>query len=62
MDGLPAEGAISLGSCDHLGSVWMLTWANGWAGASSGSDAFTVIPRCSPLYLVRLWCGVRVPA
>jgi hypothetical protein len=24
--------------------------------ASSASAAFTVIPRCSPLGLVRLWC------
>lgn len=36
----------------------MLTWANGSAVASSGSAAITVIPRCSPLDLVRLWCGV----
>lgn len=26
-------------------------------GAPLGSAAFTVIPRCSPLNLVRLWCG-----
>lgn len=37
--------------------VGALTCTNGRAVASSGSAAFTVTPRCSPLYLVRLWCG-----
>jgi hypothetical protein len=36
----------------------VLNWANGLVEASSGSVAFTVVPRCSPLDLVRLWCGV----
>jgi hypothetical protein len=39
-----------------LRAVRALTWVNGWAVASSGTVAFTVIPRCSPLDLVRLWC------
>lgn len=34
-----------------------LIWANGRGAASSGRAAFTVTPRCSPLDLVRLWCG-----
>lgn len=34
-----------------------MTWANGYGMASLDSPAFTVIPRCSPHYLVRLWCG-----
>jgi hypothetical protein len=50
---LQAEGAISLGSCDHLRPVCALTWANGLGVASSGRAAFTVIPRCSPLDLLR---------
>lgn len=33
-----------------------LTWGNGRARASVGSAAFTVVPRRSPLVLVRLWC------
>ncbi|WP_405559161.1 hypothetical protein OHV08_34935 [Streptomyces canus] len=48
---------VSLGSCDHLPPIWGLTWPNGRAAASSAALAFTVIPRCSPLELVRLWCG-----
>lgn len=52
-----AGEAISLGSCDHLRSVRLLTWWNGHDTASSGPAAFTVVPRCSPLDLVRLWCG-----
>lgn len=52
-----ATWAPSLGSCDHLRPDRVLTWANGRAVASSGPDACTVIPRCSPLCLVRLWCG-----
>ncbi|GAA2901734.1 MULTISPECIES: hypothetical protein [Streptomyces] len=35
----------------------MLTWANALGMAASGRAAFTVVPRYSPLYLVRLWCG-----
>lgn len=49
-------GAISLGSCGHLGLVLALTWADGRGVVPSGLAAFPVIPRCSPLYLVRLWC------
>jgi hypothetical protein len=48
--------AISLGSCGHLGVLRGLTCANGRVRASSAPLAFTVIPRCSPLNLVRLWC------
>lgn len=51
------DWALSLGSCDHLGPVRALTWANGWTSVPPGSVAFTVVPRCSPLDLVRLWCG-----
>jgi hypothetical protein len=52
--------AISLGSCGHLRQVRVLTWANGCGAASSGPAAFTVVPRCSPLVLVHLWCGDAV--
>lgn len=34
-----------------------LTCLNGRFVTSAGSTAFTVIPRCSPLDLVHLWCG-----
>jgi hypothetical protein len=34
----------------------LLTWPNVRTEASSGPLAFTVIPRCSLLDLVRLWC------
>ncbi|GGT25436.1 hypothetical protein GCM10010254_52510 [Streptomyces chromofuscus] len=37
--------------------VCALTWANSLGAAPSVSAAFTVVPRCSPLHLVRLWCG-----
>lgn len=46
-----------MGSCDHLRLVRSLTWVNGRIAASSGWAAFPVVPRCSPLVLVRLWCG-----
>jgi hypothetical protein len=49
--------ALSLGSCGHLGLVRALTWGNGRIVASSGWVDFPAIPRCSPLDLVRLWCG-----
>ena len=47
---------LNLGSCDHLEPVQLLTWANGVGVASLVLAAFTVIPRCFPLGLVRLWC------
>ncbi len=53
----PTYGAISLGSCDHLGSARALTWAYGRFGAHGGSAAVPVIPRCPPLDLVRSWCA-----
>jgi hypothetical protein len=31
---------------------------NGPGAALSALPVFTVVPRCSPLDLVRLWCGV----
>ncbi len=34
-----------------------LTWANGRTAASSAFVAFTVVTRCPPLDLVRLWCS-----
>jgi hypothetical protein len=37
-----------------------LTWANGLGAAPATSPPFTVIPRCSPLDLVRLWCSCHV--
>ncbi len=52
--------ALSSGSCGHLWSVRGLTWGNSLGGTSSDMAAFPVIPRCSPLDLVRLWCGRRV--
>lgn len=51
-----AVANISLGSCGHLWHVRALTWGNGCHTASSCPTAFTVVPRCSPLNLVRLWC------
>lgn len=54
--------ALSLGSCDHLRAARTLTSTNGSGATSSGWAAFTVIPRCSPLDLVRLWCGRGVLA
>jgi hypothetical protein len=35
----------------------VLTWANGRIVGSWTWAAFPVIPRCSPLDLVRMWCG-----
>lgn len=54
-----ADGSrvLSLGSCDHLRLARVLTWVNGRVMAYLGSVAFTVVPRCSPPDLVRLWCG-----
>lgn len=37
--------------------VRALTWANVLGMAASGRAAFPVVPRYSPLYLVRLWCS-----
>jgi hypothetical protein len=51
--GYHALSAISLGSCELLRPVRTLTWANGERAAPSDSAAFTVVPRCSPLVLVR---------
>ncbi|WP_406414893.1 DUF6415 family natural product biosynthesis protein [Streptomyces sp. NBC_01614] len=51
--------ALSLGSCGHLWPVCALTWPNDLGAALSASSAFTVIPRCPPLDLVRLWCAGR---
>ncbi|MCT9106957.1 hypothetical protein ACFWD7_02910 [Streptomyces mirabilis] len=53
--------AISLGSCDHWRAICTLIWANGLGAAPPTSAAFTVVPRCSPLDLVRLWCGREHP-
>ncbi|MFD5815086.1 hypothetical protein [Streptomyces sp. NPDC127038] len=44
-----------MGSCGHSGPVRTLTWVNGPAVVPSGSATLIVIPRCSPLDLVRLW-------
>ena len=52
--------ALSLGSCGHLGLVLALTWADGRGVVPSSLAAFPVIPRCSPLLLVRLWCGAEL--
>jgi len=45
--------ALSLGSCDHLQPVRALSWANARFTLLPGSAAFTLVPRCSPLVLVR---------
>ena len=45
-----------MGSCGHLRLVRALAWANVLVVVASGRVAFTVIPRYSPLYLVRLRC------
>ncbi|MGX1271315.1 hypothetical protein RKD18_004509 [Streptomyces phaeoluteigriseus] len=45
-----------MGRCGHLGPVGLLNWGFTWHRVSSPSVAFTVVPRCSPLDLVRLWC------
>jgi hypothetical protein len=37
--------------------VQPLNWDNVPDKVSSTVAAFTVVPRCSPLDLVRLWCG-----
>ena len=55
-------GALSLGSCEHFQTAGSLTWANSRCATSSGWVVFTVIPRCSPLYLVRLWCRAAAPS
>lgn len=51
-------GNLSLGCCGSLGPD---RWADlpEWLvrGLLRAPGAFTVIPRCSPLDLVRLWCG-----
>jgi hypothetical protein len=54
--------AISLRSCDQLRAACTLTSTNGRGATSSGWVAFTVLPRCSPLDLVRLWRGRGVLA
>lgn len=59
---MPCGRALSLGSCGHLRLAGLLNWAFTWHRVSSPSVAFTVVPRCSPLYLVRLWCVGRVLA
>lgn len=46
-----------LGKLVCLEPVGALAWGNGWAVTSSTPGAFTVIPRWSPLDLVRLWCS-----
>lgn len=45
-----------LGKLRASGGVRGLTWSNGRIFAPSGWAAFPVIPRCSALDLVRLWC------
>lgn len=54
--------ALSLGSCGHLRPIGALTWASDCPVALPGSTAFPMIPRCSPLDLVRLWCGGELRA
>ncbi|GGW80800.1 hypothetical protein GCM10010350_76970 [Streptomyces galilaeus] len=49
-------------SYGHLRRVGLPSWAFTWHRVSSPSIAFTVVPRCSPLDLVRLWCVGRVLA
>jgi hypothetical protein len=51
-----------LGKCGHLRAVLGLTWANGRLVLPLGSAAFTVIPHCSPLDLVRLWYAPSSPS
>ncbi|WEP01042.1 sigma factor (plasmid) [Streptomyces sp. FXJ1.172] len=41
----------------HLGSMWALPWGDGVTSESQSLVAFTVIPPCFPLVLMRLWCG-----
>lgn len=53
-----SAGAIRFGSCGHLSPDSRLTWSDGDVAASWGGATFTVIPRCAPPDLVRLWCGV----
>ncbi|GAA4307993.1 hypothetical protein GCM10023086_26720 [Streptomyces venetus] len=51
-DGLLLE-ALSLGNCGHLRTVRALIWANVQSAPFLGSTVFTVVPRWSPLDLVR---------
>lgn len=55
--GVHQPQALSLASCGSLWSERSLTWVNGWGSVPSDLAAFTVIPRCSPADLVRLWCA-----
>ncbi|TQK52044.1 hypothetical protein FBY35_2469 [Streptomyces sp. SLBN-118] len=48
--------ALSLGSCGDPGLVLRLTTAFGRCAGPAGTIAGTVVPRCSKLDLVRLWC------
>ena len=48
---------LSLGSCGSLRPGRSLSWANGLDDVPLCLAVFTVIPRCSPPDLVRLWCG-----
>lgn len=50
---------LSSGSCGHLLPGRSLTWAKARGAATTGLAAFTVVPRCSPPDLVRLWCVHR---
>lgn len=54
-----ASRTLSLGSCGHFRLVRALTWAKARDSAASGQASFTVAPRWSPPYLVRLWCVRR---
>jgi hypothetical protein len=51
--------SIRLGPHVRLQRVGALTWVNGLDRALPGSAAFTVVPRTSPLVLLRLWCGAN---
>lgn len=59
-----ARGGVtntSLGSCGHLRLAWGLTRASVRDLALVSPVAFTVLPCCSPLDLVRSWCAPRPP-
>jgi hypothetical protein len=54
-------GALSLGSCEHSGPC-IADLGRRLAGSLVGFGSSHRGSRCSPLYLVRLWCSVVVSA
>jgi hypothetical protein len=57
-----SEGSHSADSCDHLGPVGALAYADRREGSLSVTPSYTMAPHCSMLDLVRLRCGHDAPA